>query len=75
MITHTILCSSLHCSLHRLLCDDAHNSGCVTGEKELDLQSVSVAVVGADQGFEMVEGERMQAYLDAVEVCVIVQDG
>jgi hypothetical protein len=45
-----------------------HNSGCVTGEKELDLQSVSVAVVGADQGFEMIEGERMQAYLDAVEV-------
>jgi hypothetical protein len=48
-------------------------SGCVTGEKELDLQSVSVAVVGADQGFEMIEGDRMQAYLDAVEVTSTVQ--
>lgn len=43
-------------------------SGCVTGDKVLDVHNVSVAVVGAGQAFELIEGARLQAFLDAVEV-------
>jgi hypothetical protein len=45
-----------------------HRSGCVTGDKELDISNVSVAVVGAGQPFEEVVGPRLQAFLDAIEV-------
>ncbi|KAG5182259.1 20S proteasome subunit alpha type 1 [Tribonema minus] len=43
-------------------------SGCITGDKELDVASVSVAIVGAGQAFEEVQGARLQAFLDAIEV-------
>ena len=40
----------------------------MVGEKEIDIDSASVAVVGAGHAFEMIEGERLQGYLDSVEV-------
>lgn len=42
-------------------------SGCVSGDKELDTKSVSVTVVGEGYPYELIEGAKLQAYLDAVE--------
>ena len=43
-------------------------SGCATGDKELDAQSVSVAIVGEGQPFKLYEGDELQPYLDMVDV-------
>ena len=38
----------------------------LAGETELDTKSASIAVVGADTTFKIIEGEKLQSYLDAV---------
>jgi 20S proteasome subunit alpha 6 len=40
----------------------------LAGDTELDAKSASIAVVGKDRAFEIIEGDAIQAYLDAVEV-------
>eukprot|EP00607_Mallomonas_marina_P000194 CAMPEP_0182427408 /NCGR_PEP_ID=MMETSP1167-20130531/17150_1 /TAXON_ID=2988 /ORGANISM="Mallomonas Sp, Strain CCMP3275" /LENGTH=250 /DNA_ID=CAMNT_0024609619 /DNA_START=101 /DNA_END=852 /DNA_ORIENTATION=- len=40
----------------------------LSGEMELESKSVSLAIVGVDREFEIIEGERLQKYLDMVEV-------
>lgn len=40
----------------------------LAGDSELDSKSASVAVVGADQAFTILEGSVLQRYLDAIEV-------
>ena len=39
-----------------------------TGDKELDKENASVAVVGKDHPLQIIEGEALQKYLDAVEL-------
>eukprot|EP00624_Nannochloropsis_granulata_P002523 evm.model.NODE_22739_length_5049_cov_18.659536.2 len=39
-----------------------------TGDKELDKDNASVAVVGKDHPLQIIEGEALQKYLDAIEV-------
>ena len=39
----------------------------LAGETELDTKSASIAVVGADTTFKIIEGDKLQTYLDAVE--------
>jgi len=43
-------------------------SASLAGDSELDAKSASIAVVGIDQPFEIVEGTALQIYLDAIEV-------
>eukprot|EP00903_Cladosiphon_okamuranus_P009030 g8635.t1 len=43
-------------------------SGCVTGDKELDAQGCTIAIVGKDKVFETLEGEQLQPYMDAIEL-------
>ncbi|CAN0156474.1 unnamed protein product [Scytosiphon promiscuus] len=43
-------------------------SGCVTGDKELDAQGLTLAIVGKDKVFETLEGEQLQPYMDAIEL-------
>lgn len=38
------------------------------GDKELDKDNASVAVVGKDHPLQIIEGEALQQYLDAIEV-------
>lgn len=38
------------------------------GDKELDKDNASVAVVGKDHPLQIIEGEALQKYLDAIEV-------
>jgi 20S proteasome subunit alpha 6 len=38
------------------------------GDKELDKENASVAVVGKDHPLQIIEGEALQKYLDAVEL-------
>lgn len=38
----------------------------LSGETELDTKSASIAVVGADTTFNIIEGDKLQSYLDAV---------
>lgn len=38
------------------------------GDKELDKDNASVAVVGKDHPLQIIEGEALQKYLDAVEL-------
>jgi 20S proteasome subunit alpha 6 len=40
----------------------------MTGDKELSKDNASVAVVGKDHPLEIIEGEALQRYLDAIEV-------
>ena len=39
----------------------------LAGETELDAKSASIAVVGADTTFNILDGDKLQSYLDAVE--------
>lgn len=43
-------------------------SGCVTGDKELDAQGATLAIVGKDKVFEVLEGDQLQPYMDAIEL-------
>ncbi|CAM9527722.1 unnamed protein product, partial [Discosporangium mesarthrocarpum] len=43
-------------------------AGCVTGDKELDAQGATVSVVGKGRKFELLEGEQLQPFLDAIEL-------
>jgi 20S proteasome subunit alpha 6 len=40
----------------------------LSGDSELDSKNTSIAVVGVDRPFEIIEGPSVQRYLDAVEV-------
>lgn len=40
----------------------------LAGDTELDAKSVSLAIVGENQPFKIIEGNALQPYLDAVEV-------
>jgi 20S proteasome subunit alpha 6 len=40
----------------------------LAGDAELDTKSASIAVVGKDRPFEIIEGSALQVYLDAIEV-------
>jgi 20S proteasome subunit alpha 6 len=40
----------------------------LSGDTELDTKSASVSVVGKDKAFEIIEGQALQVYLDAIEV-------
>ena len=39
----------------------------LAGETELDTKSASIAVVGADTTFNIIEGDKLQSYLDTIE--------
>lgn len=39
----------------------------LAGETELDTKSASIAVVGQDKTFTIMEGDKLQSYLDAIE--------
>jgi 20S proteasome subunit alpha 6 len=45
----------------------------LAGDAELDSKSASVAVVGEDYKFEIIEGNAIQQYLDAIEVETTVE--
>lgn len=40
----------------------------LSGDSELDVKNASLAVVGIDAVFEIIEGAQLQHYLDAIEV-------
>jgi 20S proteasome subunit alpha 6 len=42
--------------------------GCVSGDDELTKENASIAIVGKDQKFIMLEGDELQPYLDRLEV-------
>lgn len=42
--------------------------GCVAGDGELTKENGSVAVVGKDEKFTLIEGEELQPYLDRLEL-------
>lgn len=42
--------------------------GCVSGDDELTKENGSVAIVGKDQSFILLEGDELQPYLDRLEV-------
>ncbi|DBA01803.1 TPA: hypothetical protein N0F65_002919 [Lagenidium giganteum] len=42
--------------------------GCLQGDQELTSANITVAVVGVDQPFTLIEGDELQPYIDAVEV-------
>jgi 20S proteasome subunit alpha 6 len=42
--------------------------GCVTGDNELTKENGSIAIVGKDQKYTLVEGDELQVYLDRLEV-------
>jgi 20S proteasome subunit alpha 6 len=42
--------------------------GCVSGDDELTRENASIAIVGKDQKFIMLEGDELQPYLDRLEV-------
>lgn len=42
--------------------------GCVTGDGELTKDNGSVAVVGKDEKFTLIEGDDLQPYLDRLEL-------
>ena len=44
----------------------------LSGDSELDSKSASIAIVGVDHPFEIIEGNAIQRYLDALEVADIV---
>jgi 20S proteasome subunit alpha 6 len=43
-------------------------SGCITGDKELDVNNVTIGIVGVDRPFDLIEGDLIQPFLDAIEV-------
>jgi 20S proteasome subunit alpha 6 len=42
--------------------------GCVSGDDELTKENGSIAILGKDQKFTMLEGDALQTYLDRLEV-------
>jgi 20S proteasome subunit alpha 6 len=42
--------------------------GCVSGDDELTKDNGSIAIVGKDQKFTMIEGDELQQYLDRLEL-------
>ena len=42
--------------------------GCISGDGELTKENGSVAIVGKDQKFTLIEGEELQPYLDRLEL-------
>ena len=42
--------------------------GCISGDDELTKENGSIAVVGKDQKFMLLEGDALQPYLDRLEV-------
>ena len=42
--------------------------GCVSGDDELTKENGSVVIVGADQTFTLLEGDKLQPYLDQLEL-------
>uniref|UniRef100_K3WEQ8 Proteasome subunit alpha type n=1 Tax=Globisporangium ultimum (strain ATCC 200006 / CBS 805.95 / DAOM BR144) TaxID=431595 RepID=K3WEQ8_GLOUD len=42
--------------------------GCLQGDQELTAASITIAIVGVDQPFKIIEGDELQPYIDAVEV-------
>ena len=42
--------------------------GCVSGDGELTKENGSVAIVGKDQKFTLIEGEELKPYLDRLEL-------
>jgi 20S proteasome subunit alpha 6 len=40
----------------------------LSGDSELDTKNASIAIVGIDRPFEIIEGPKIQKYLDAIEV-------
>jgi 20S proteasome subunit alpha 6 len=40
----------------------------LAGDSELDVKTASIAVVGVDRSFEIIEGAPLQRYLDEIEV-------
>lgn len=42
--------------------------GCVSGDDELTKENGSIAIVGKDQKFTLLEGDQLQPYLDKLEV-------
>mmetsp|Transcript_37285 Transcript_37285/g.57243 ORF Transcript_37285/g.57243 Transcript_37285/m.57243 type:complete len:276 (-) Transcript_37285:51-878(-) len=43
-------------------------TGCVSGDDELTKENASIAVVGKDQKFKLIEGDELQPYLDRLEL-------
>lgn len=43
-------------------------SSSLAGDSDLDSKSASIAVVGKDHPFEIIEGDAIQRYLDAIEI-------
>lgn len=43
-------------------------SGCVSGDKELDAQGATVAIVGKDTVFQVLDGDELQPYFDSIEL-------
>jgi 20S proteasome subunit alpha 6 len=43
-------------------------TGCVTGDGELTKENASIAIVGKDQDYTLLEGEELQPYLDRLEL-------
>ncbi|KAL3671878.1 hypothetical protein V7S43_002546 [Phytophthora oleae] len=48
--------------------------GCLQGDQELTANNVTIAVVGVDQPFKIIEGAELQPYIDAVEVSDVKED-
>ena len=42
--------------------------GCVSGDDELTKENGSIAIVGKDQSFTLLEGDELQPYLDRLEI-------
>ncbi|RLN98126.1 hypothetical protein BBJ28_00016004 [Nothophytophthora sp. Chile5] len=48
--------------------------GCLQGDQELTATNITIAVVGVDQPFKIIEGAELQPYIDAVEVSDVKED-
>ncbi len=43
-------------------------SGCVSADKELDTANTCIMVIGEGKSLQLIEGDSVQPYLDAIEV-------
>lgn len=48
--------------------------GCLHGDQELTADNISIAIVGVNQPFKIIEGADLQPYIDAVEVADTTED-
>ncbi|OQR93728.1 proteasome subunit alpha [Thraustotheca clavata] len=48
--------------------------GCLEGDQELSIANIAVAVVGLNEAFHVIEGTKLQPYIDAVEVANLSED-